>query len=165
LLFRWAGSRPVKTTLVVAPPWTTVSSINLSPATPVLPIATARPRSPTLRPLLKAPINALQQQTASAEIPITSDAKPRHTSRGFFPWRFADASPRCAWHLHHGPASANLHMNGHGRLFDHRVGAGEEGGIVRPISLAAFRLITSSNRVGCSTGSSAGLPPLRIFAT
>jgi transposase len=32
-------------------------------------------------------------------------------------------------------------------------------------SLAVFRLTTSSNRVGCWTGSSAGLPPLRIFAT
>ena len=43
--------------------------------------------------------------------------------------------------------------------------ARSEGGIVRPISLAVFRLMTSSNRVGCSTGSSAGFPPLRIFAT
>jgi Domain of unknown function (DUF892) len=43
--------------------------------------------------------------------------------------------------------------------------ARREGGIVRPISLAVFRLMTSSNRVGCSTGRSAGLPPLRIFAT
>jgi hypothetical protein len=31
LLFCWAGSRPVKTTLVVAPPWTTVSSIKSQP--------------------------------------------------------------------------------------------------------------------------------------
>ena len=37
------------------------------------------------------------------------------------------------------------------------------GGIVTPICLAAFRLITSSNFVGCSTGSSAGLAPFRIF--
>src|SRR5262245_16113943 len=39
------------------------------------------------------------------------------------------------------------------------------GGIVRPICLAVFRLITSSNFVGCSTGSSAGLTPLRILST
>jgi hypothetical protein len=39
LLFCWAGSRPVKTTLAVAPPWTTASSINLRRATLVLPIA------------------------------------------------------------------------------------------------------------------------------
>ncbi len=34
------------------------------------------------------------------------------TSRGFLPWRFADAGPPCAWQHHHGPASENLHMNG-----------------------------------------------------
>jgi len=38
-------------------------------------------------------------------------------------------------------------------------------GIVRPICLAVFRLITSSNFVGCSTGRSAGLAPLRILST
>src|SRR5262249_7523205 len=36
------------------------------------------------------------------------------------------------------------------------------GGIVRPICLAALRLITNSNFVGCSTGSSAGVAPFRI---
>src|SRR5437868_3536454 len=39
------------------------------------------------------------------------------------------------------------------------------GGIVRPICLAAFRLMTNSNFAGCSTGSSAGFAPLRIFST
>jgi hypothetical protein len=33
---------------------------------------------------------------------------------------------------------------------------------VRPSALAVFMLITSSNLVGCSTGRSAGLVPLRI---
>ena len=33
------------------------------------------------------------------------------------------------------------------------------GGIVRPICLAAFRLMISSNFAGCSTGKSAGLAP------
>src|SRR5215510_8437298 len=33
------------------------------------------------------------------------------------------------------------------------------GGIVRPSACAVFRLITSSNLVGCSTGSSAGFVP------
>src|SRR5688572_1559958 len=37
------------------------------------------------------------------------------------------------------------------------------GGIVSPICFAVFRLITSSNLVGCPTGRSAGLAPLRIF--
>ena len=39
------------------------------------------------------------------------------------------------------------------------------GGIVRPICLAVFRLITSSNFVGCSTGSSTAFAPLRILST
>jgi hypothetical protein len=36
------------------------------------------------------------------------------------------------------------------------------GGIVKPICLAAFRLITNSNFVGASIGKSAGLAPFRI---
>jgi hypothetical protein len=40
-----------------------------------------------------------------------------------------------------------------------------EGGIVIPSALAVLRLITSSNLVGCSTGSSAGLAPLRRRST
>jgi hypothetical protein len=39
------------------------------------------------------------------------------------------------------------------------------GGIVRPIRLAVFRFTTSSNFVGCSTGRSAGLAPLKILST
>ena len=38
-------------------------------------------------------------------------------------------------------------------------------GIVRPICLAVFRLITNSNFVGCSTGKSAGLAPFSILST
>src|SRR5207245_10633384 len=38
-------------------------------------------------------------------------------------------------------------------------------GIVRPSALAVLRLITSSKFVGCSTGRSAGLAPLRILST
>src|SRR5262249_27331009 len=38
-----------------------------------------------------------------------------------------------------------------------------DGGIVRPSALAVFRLTTSSKVVGCWTGRSAGLAPLRIF--
>ena len=36
--------------------------------------------------------------------------------------------------------------------------------IFRPISPAAFKLITSSNMVGCSTGNSAGLAPVKILS-
>src|SRR5262245_21172649 len=38
-------------------------------------------------------------------------------------------------------------------------------GIVTPICFAVFRLMTSSNFVGCSTGRSAGFVPLRILST
>jgi hypothetical protein len=39
------------------------------------------------------------------------------------------------------------------------------GGIVSPRALAVLRLMTSSNFMGCSTGRSAGLAPLRILST
>ena len=39
------------------------------------------------------------------------------------------------------------------------------GGIVRPRAAAVFRLMTSSNVMGCSTGRSAGLTPVRILST
>jgi uncharacterized damage-inducible protein DinB len=38
-------------------------------------------------------------------------------------------------------------------------------GITNPNCFAVFRLITSSNFVGCSTGSSAGLAPFKILST
>ena len=38
-------------------------------------------------------------------------------------------------------------------------------GAVMPSILAVWWLITSSNFVGCSTGRSAGLAPLRILST
>ena len=39
-----------------------------------------------------------------------------------------------------------------------------DGGIVRLSALAVLRLMTRSNLVGCSTGRSAGLAPLRILS-
>jgi hypothetical protein len=42
------------------------------------------------------------------------------------------------------------------------VSASSLGGMSRPSTLAVLRLITSSNLVGCVTGKSAGLTPLRI---
>src|SRR5947207_14177743 len=41
----------------------------------------------------------------------------------------------------------------------------KEAGTVRPRTLAVFMLITNSNLVGCSTGRSEGLVPLRILST
>jgi hypothetical protein len=43
--------------------------------------------------------------------------------------------------------------------------ASSVGGTVRPSALAALRLITNSNLVGCSIGRSVGLAPLRILST
>ena len=43
--------------------------------------------------------------------------------------------------------------------------ASSPGGISMPSALAVFRLITSSNLVGCVTGRSAGFSPLRIRGT
>src|SRR5215211_1585030 len=43
--------------------------------------------------------------------------------------------------------------------------ASKVGGTVRPRAFAVFRLITSSNLVGCRTGRSAGFSPLRIRPT
>src|SRR6266852_8509941 len=40
-----------------------------------------------------------------------------------------------------------------------------DGGKVRPSDFAVLALTTSSNLVGCSTGTSAGLAPLRTLAT
>src|SRR5260370_14097064 len=40
-----------------------------------------------------------------------------------------------------------------------------DGGILRPSAFAVLRLIASSNFVGRSTGSAAGLSPLRILST
>jgi hypothetical protein len=43
--------------------------------------------------------------------------------------------------------------------------ASSVGGISRPSVFAVLRLMTSSNLVGCITGKSAGLSPLRILPT
>jgi hypothetical protein len=43
--------------------------------------------------------------------------------------------------------------------------ANTSGGIVRPICLAAFKLMISSNFMGCSTGRSAGFVPFKILST
>ena len=54
----------------------------------------------------------------------------------------------------------------HTRLLDDPIGALQDGPRDgEPSAFAAFRLITNSNVVGCSTGISAGLAPLRILST
>ena len=63
--------------------------------------------------LPKQAFNATRQQTASTEIPIASDARSLHTSRGFLPWRFAYAGRGARRATFMGPASANLHISRH----------------------------------------------------
>ncbi len=47
-----------------------------------------------------------------AQFPI-APAPPIHpTHRGFLPWRFSYAGPRCMANHRHGPASENLHKSG-----------------------------------------------------
>src|SRR6266436_3698486 len=99
------------TMLAVALPWTTASSINRRRATQVLPIAIGRPSSTPHRPLPKEAVNAPRQQTASAEIPIASDAQLRHLPR-FPPLEVCERRPPSARRRHHGPASENLHISG-----------------------------------------------------
>jgi hypothetical protein len=53
----------------------------------------------------------------------------------------------------------------HALLDDGSARASTDGGIVSPSALAVFRLMTRSNFVGCSTGRSAGLAPLRSLST
>jgi hypothetical protein len=43
--------------------------------------------------------------------------------------------------------------------------ARKDSGIARPMAFALFRLMTSSNLVGSSTGRSAGFAPFRILST
>src|ERR1700692_2904367 len=121
--FYCAGSRSAMTRLAVAPPWTTALSVNLRRATPILPIAIGQPSSPPLRPLPKEAINAPRPLTASAEVPIAADALLRHSSRGFLPWRFADAGPGVRGATFMGPASENLHITGSQLVSPSLVGA------------------------------------------
>src|SRR6266478_5145318 len=98
--------------LARAQPGIAVLSFDLRCATPVPPVATGRNVSPPPRSLPKQAFNATRQQTASTEIPIASDARSLHTSRGFLPRRFAYAGPGVRRATIMGPASANLHTSG-----------------------------------------------------
>ena len=99
--FCFAGSRLAMLRLARAQPGIAVLSFDRRCATPVLPGRDWPTRCFPSRSLPKQAFNATRQQTASTEIPIASDPPPRHTSRGFLPWRFAYAGPRRApRHLH-----------------------------------------------------------------
>jgi hypothetical protein len=77
------------------PTRTVISSFNLRHLTPVLPIAIDRPSSSPPQPLPKQAVNARRLQIAAAEIPMASDALPRHISRGFLVWGFFCRSSQC----------------------------------------------------------------------
>src|ERR1700694_5735876 len=99
--------------LALAPPSIAVVSFDHRYTTPTPHVATGRPGPSLHRSPSEQAFNAPRQQTASVEIPIASDARPRHTSRGFLPWRFAYAGPGVRGATIMGPASANLHRAGH----------------------------------------------------
>ena len=72
--------------LALALPSIAVVSFDHRCATPIPHVVTGRPGSSPHRSYSKQASNAPRQQTASIEIPIASDAPPRHTSRGFLVW-------------------------------------------------------------------------------
>src|SRR5947209_15697200 len=74
-----------------------------------------------------------------------ADATP-YLDRTFTGW----IAPACGWRTYSITSSAR---------------ASSIGGTSRPSALAALRLITSSNLVGCSTANSPGFAPLRILST
>src|SRR4051812_50004822 len=53
----------------------------------------------------------------------------------------------------------------HGYSITSSARARRDAGIAMPSALAVFRLINNSNFVGCSTGRSPGLAPLKILST
>jgi hypothetical protein len=110
------------TRLALAPPWIAVLPFDLRYATLVLPVAIGRPGSSPPRSISKQAFNAHRQQTASDKIPIASDARPRHISRGFLPWRFAYAGPRCAPRHHHGAGIRKPSHNRRSRIPRHTSG-------------------------------------------
>ena len=165
--FCFAASRPAMTMLAVAPPGTT-DLVDQSPLRDAGSADRDRPTgSPHRRPLPRETVNAPRQQAASVEIPIASDAPPRHTSRGFLPWRFAYVGPRVAPRHLHGAAIRKPSQIGSGVFYSitSSARARSAGGISKPSALATLMLITNSILFGCSTGRSAGRAPLSILST
>jgi hypothetical protein len=92
------------TMLVDAPSSTAAVSFDLRCATPAPPIN--RPDRIVAPSIARRTDPQLTSATdASAEIPIASDARPQHISRGFLAWRFADAGPA----VHAAPPSWGRH--------------------------------------------------------
>src|SRR5690242_21228909 len=70
------------------------------------------------------------------------------------------AAERCVLSLSLSPTQSLALVTRYSHLMTLSARARTLGGIVRPICFAVFKLITSSNFVGCSTGRSAGFAPL-----
>ena len=76
-----------------------------------------RQPAPIHAPLRSRTTSAIAPPTIShsargTQIPITQPHHQRIPSRGFLPWRFADAGPAARGTTFMGPASENLHNNG-----------------------------------------------------
>jgi hypothetical protein len=82
---------------------------------------------------------------------------PVHPVERTFP-EFVGMSQKCQQETHALQQKASYSITSSART-------SKEGGTVRPSALAVLRLITNSNLVGCSTGRSEGLVPLRILST
>ena len=79
--------------------------------------------------------------------------EPNHRHRRLLPARRQRPCGRCAAEQRDELAAGSHSITSSAR-------ASSVGGAVTPISFAVFRLMTSSNLVGCSTGNSAGFAPL-----
>src|SRR5689334_16325265 len=91
---------------------------------------------------------------------------PDKDDPGYFLWLLRlRGRPKCKEYNARDQADYQPSTNGYFHLITRSALASTFGGIVRPICLAVLRLITNSNFVGCSTGSSAGFAPLRILST
>src|SRR5882762_588636 len=62
----------------------------------------------------------------SRQIPIASDAPPRHTSRGFLHWRLSDDGPGASRIVPDGRHPKPFTIPEVEALFDHRVGPGDD---------------------------------------
>ena len=153
--------------LAVARRATAAASFDFSSATPALPIAIGRPASSHPRSLAAQAPNSPRPSTASAEIPIATDAQPHHVSRGFLLWRFAYAGPSCPppplpWGRH---PQTFTGTEVRAYSITSSAATSSPGGTVRPSALAVLRLTTRRNRVGCSKGRSAGFSPFKTRRT
>jgi hypothetical protein len=81
---------------------------------------------------------------------FTPESRHVRCNRGCRFWAISGLMHRSKQHLYSITSSARVSM---------------VGGTAKPIAFAVLRLMTSSKRVGCSTGRSAGLAPLNILST